>query len=178
MFRGDRLAGMLTVDETAGLLALRGEMGKVYASVPDPRGEGLRLTLRLHQENKPKFRVSFAGDRPVVHVKLQFEGEVLSVPGRTDYTLPQNRRLLEQHIARHLEKETFIPLLKRVYGEWGADPVGFGQLFRSRFPTHDAWVAYRWPRHTKDLTATVEVDLFIRRFGMLLGNPKFEQQGR
>ncbi|HYF91073.1 MAG TPA: Ger(x)C family spore germination protein [Symbiobacteriaceae bacterium] len=174
VFRGDRLAGLLTVDETQGLLALRGEMGKVYASVPDPHEPGTRVTLRFHQENKPAFRVAFAGGKPVVHVKLQFEGEVLSVPGGTDYTLPQNRRVLERETSDFLQQETFVPLFKRVYNEWGADPVGIGQLFRSRFPTLDAWLAFAWPEHVQDLGATVEVDLFIRRFGMLLGNPKFD----
>jgi len=30
----------------------------------------------------------------------------------------------------------------------------------------------------RDLSVTVEPQLYIRRFGMLLGNPKFEQPGR
>ena len=174
VFRGDRLAGMLNVDETQALLAMRGEMGKVYASVPDPREEGKVLTLRFHQENKPQFRVRFAGRRPVAHVKIQFEGEILSTPGKTDYTLAENRRILEQHINTFMEKSSFVPMLRRVYGEWGADPVGFGQLYRSRFATMDDWLAYRWPDHVKDMLITVEVDMFIRRFGLMLGNPDFE----
>jgi spore germination protein KC len=176
VFRGDKLAGMLTVDETQGLLALRGEMGKAYASVPDPKEPQRRVSMRVHQENKPKYRAYFAGNRPHVDVQMQLEGEILSTPGTTNYTQRDNRRLLEKHIARYLEQNTFVPLLARLHKEWGADPAGFGQLFRTRFPTHDAWLDYNWSKHVPDLEVTVTVDMYVRRFGLLLGNPNFQFQ--
>lgn len=172
VFRGDRLAGTLTVDETAALLALRGEMGKVYNSVPDPRDPQHQITFRIHQENKPQYRISFRGTRPVIQIKLLFEGEVLSVLGDTDYSLPPNRRALEEATARHLEGTNFKPLIAKVYGEWGADPAGLGHLYRMRFATFDDWVAYRWGDHVQEAEVTVEVELMIRRFGLLLGNPQ------
>ncbi|HWI52114.1 MAG TPA: Ger(x)C family spore germination C-terminal domain-containing protein [Symbiobacteriaceae bacterium] len=178
VFRADRLVGLLNINQTESLLSLRGELGKVYASVPDPREAGKLITLRFHQENKPQYRPSFVGKRPKVHVKLQFEGELLSTPGTTDYSRPENRRLLERYIAKFLQKEITTGFVELVYGEWGADPIGFGQLFRSRFPTQDAWLAYRWPDHVRDLAVTLEIEMFIRRFGMLLGNPVSEYEGR
>jgi Ger(x)C family germination protein len=176
IFRGDKLAGLLTVDETQALLALRGDMGKAYASVPDPKDPQVRVSMRIHQENKPKYRAYFVGTRPRVAVQMQLEGEILSTPGKTIYTERDNRRLLEKHIARYLEQNSFVPLLERLHKEWGTDPAGFGQLFRSRFPTHDAWLAYNWSRHVPDLQVTVSVDMYIRRFGLLLGNPNFRFQ--
>lgn len=174
VFRGDRLAGVLTVDETAALLALRGEMGKVYASFPDPREEGTIITLRLHQENKPRYRVDLQGGRPVAAIHLQLEGEILSSPGRTDYSAPENRRLLERHVARYLVENVYTPLIRRMYNEWGADPIGIGQLLRGRFATFDDWLAFRWPDRVWDLRAQVSIELFIRRFGLLLDNPRTE----
>ncbi len=169
VFKRDKLAGFLNVDETGALLSLRGEMGKVYASVPDPREPGQTISLRFHQENKPQFRAAFADDRPVVTIRLQLEGELLTSPGRTDYTEPVNRRALERFIADYSVRQTYHPLVHKVYRQWGADPVGLGNLFRMRFPTFNDWLDYQWPDHVRDLTVTVEVELFIRRFGMLLG---------
>jgi spore germination protein KC len=168
VFHGDRLAGFLTLDETVGLLALRGAMGKVYATVPNPREAGQWISIRFGQENKPQFRLSFVGGRPVVQAKLQLEGELLSAPGKTNFAIPENRRLLEQHIARYWEQEIYQPMIRQVYGEWGADPVGFGNLLRMRFPSHHAWLRYRWRDHVKELTVNVQVDMYIRRFGMLM----------
>ncbi len=172
IFRRDRLAGMLTVDETSALLALRGEMGKVYNSVPDPREPEQMITLRFHQENKPQYRTSFSGGRPVIHIQLQLEGEVLSSPGETDYTLPENRRVLEEAAARHLQETSFASVIKQVYGTWGADPVGLGHLYRGRFPTFSDWQAFGWADRVTEAKVTVGIELMIRRFGLLLGNPE------
>lgn len=167
VFRGDKLAGILTVDETSALLALRGEMGKVYASVRAPEKRGTYLTFRLHQENKPEFRAFFRGNKPVVHAKLQFEVELLSAPVETDYSLPENRRRLERYLSERYADRILSDLIKKVYGEWEADPAGFGQLFRTRFPTFDAWLEYDWDSRVKDLQVTVKTDVVIRRFGLL-----------
>lgn len=178
IFRRDRLVGTITVDETAALLALRGEMGKVYASIPDPLDPGHVITLRYHQENKPRYRASLRASRPVVSVHLQFEGEILGSPGKADYTKPENRRILERHVARMAETTNFATLIAKVYREWGADPAGFGHLFRSKFPTIDDWLGYNWPSHVKDLEVSVTTDMYIRRYGLLFGPVMPSQEGR
>jgi spore germination protein KC len=171
VFHGDRLAGVLSVDEGGFVLALRGEMGKLYFTLDDPREEGQVITLRVHQENKPQYRTAFVGGKPRVHVRLQFEGEILSSSGKTDYSLPQNRRALEDYMGKYFVNKGFNPLLEKVYRQWGSDPAGFGQLFRTKFPTSVAWRDYNWRTHVKDLAVTVEATMMIRRFGMLLENP-------
>lgn len=176
VFRGDRMVGTLNVDQTAALLALRGEMGKVYATLPSPSVPGDVITMRYHQENKPQYRARWSGGRPAVGVRLQFEGEVLSAPPATNPASPPERRALEQYIARYGREHFYAPLIRQVYGEWGADPVGFGQLFRSRFPTFDAWLSYDWPDRVRDLQVTVETELFIRRYGMILDTQSRQEE--
>lgn len=171
VFRRDRLAGFLTIDETTALMALRGEMGKVYATVPDPEKAGEQVALRFHQENKPKYRVRIVQGRPVADVHLQLEGEILSVTGRSSYTGVADRRQLEQFIAGHLRRTVYLPLVRKLYREWGADPVGIGDLLRTQFPTFDAWMDYRWENQVWNVQADVTVDLYIRRFGMVLDRP-------
>lgn len=167
---------MLDVNETALFLALRGEMGKVYASVPDPQDATERISFRFHQENKPRFRAYFEGERPVVHITLQVEGEILTTPGSTDYSKPENRRALEDFLSKQRWPQMYRELTRKVYNEWGADPVGLGNLFRSRFPTIQDWLAYRWTDHVQDVQVKVETRLLIRRFGLLLGSDIGEQE--
>lgn len=168
VFRADRLVGTLTVDETHWLLALRGEHGKTYGTLQDPKDPSKVITLRFGQENRPKYQTSFVQGRPVVHVKLQMDAEIVANTGETDYSSPENRRLLETAIDRRLQQQ--LPeMIAKIYGEWGADPVGFGLLFRRQFPTFKAWLAYDWSRHQRDLQFSVEQQLFIRRFGLSLG---------
>lgn len=167
IFRRDRLRGFLNVDETQMLLALRGEMGKAYLSLPDPDVPDQSVTIRFQQENMPKYQASFQRGRPHVHVKIVFEGEVLAIPGGTDYVPPVARERLERAAARFAE-QTIRNLLNKL-NEWETDPVGFGHLFRGYFPSLRTWEQYDWSDHVKELQVTVEADMRIRRYGLYTG---------
>lgn len=171
IFRGNRLAGFLTVDEAQALLALRGEMGKVYMSVPSPQKPETRVMLRFGQENKPLNRVSLNGGVPRVHVRLLFDAEVLS--GQGNYTGTAFRRQLEEAAARFMEEQARQALAKA--REWEADPVGYGLKFRRLFRRWDEWDQFRWRSQIKKLEVTVEAEMRIRRFGLIHRAPYEEQ---
>jgi hypothetical protein len=159
------LAGYLTVDETQALLALRGEMGKVYTTVPDPADPSQFVTMRLHQENLPKYTATLAGAGPQITGRILLEGEVLAVPSLTNYTAPAARMRLEAATAKHVEN-TIGKLLEKLRG-WEADPVGFGQYFRGRFASWPEWESYRWRSHVGDLGTRIQVVVRIRRYGLV-----------
>ncbi len=167
IFRRDRLVGYLTVDETQMLLAMRGEMGKAYMTFPDPARPDRPLTLRLHQENKPRYETGFRDGRPYARVGMIFEAETLAIPGGTDYSREDARQQLEHALNRQLERATRA-LVKKLR-EWGADPLGLGNRFRRYFPTWQDWVEYDWRSHVPELQTDVGVDVRIRRYGLTTG---------
>jgi spore germination protein KC len=167
VFARDRLVGFLNVDETQMLLALRGGMGKAYISFPDPDAPDRMVLMRFHQENKPKKRAAFLGIRPYVQVHLLLEGEVLAVPGGDDYVPAPARVRLERAAEAHATK-TIRGLLDKLT-KWGADPVGFGFLFRGGFATWQDWERYNWREHVRDLKVDVSVQMRIRRYGLYTG---------
>lgn len=169
IFRDDRLAGFITVDETQMLLALRGEMGKAHITVNDPLDPAWKLSLRLHQENLPKFEASFAGSALRVRERLLFEAELLSIPSGVHYADLPNRKRLEEALASYCEKR-MGQLLRRLK-EWEADPVGYGLLFRPRFPSYKKWVAYGWHSRLDRLDVNVDVKVRVRRYGLVPGAP-------
>ncbi|HEY3366252.1 MAG TPA: Ger(x)C family spore germination protein [Symbiobacteriaceae bacterium] len=172
IFRDTRLVGYLTVDETQALLALRGEMGKAYMTFPDPFRPGDKIQIRFHQENKPKVRPSFNGQGPQVTIRLLFEGEVLS--GTENFWDPAVRRRLEEAARHHMEQQVQSVLAKTI--KWGADPVGFGLRFRSRFATWDDWSRYHWRTQVPKLKVTVTSEMRIRRFGLTLAPLQQKQE--
>jgi spore germination protein KC len=167
IFSRDKLAGFLSVDETHMLLSLRGEGGKSYITFPDPSDPRRMVTIRYQQENLPKFNPSYQRGKPHVQVRLLYEGEVLAVPGGTDYVPAGERVRLEQAAADHAE--TLIRELLVKLRDWGADPVGFGNIFRRKFATWDSWVEYDWRKRVPDLTVDVSVKMRIRRYGLYTG---------
>lgn len=167
VYRRDRLVGFLSVDETQMLLALRGEMGKAYTTFPDPTVPGKPVTLRFHQENKPKIQASFRGARPHVQVRVVFEGEVLAIPGGTDFVRPEMRQRLER-AAKEYAEETMARLLTRLR-DWESDAVGFGHQFRGTVATWPEWDRYNWGEHVKEMEVEVSVAMRVRRYGLITG---------
>lgn len=163
IIRDDKLVGMLTVDETQGLLALRGEMGKAYVTIPDPINPPEQITIRLQQENKPKTTITLTPNGPRVHVRLLFEGEALA--GTEDFTDPAQRRKVEQAVAAYM-RET-IDGVNTKLTEWKADPVGYGLMLRPRFYRWEDWAAFRWRSHVPHMRVQVTIDVRIRRFGLI-----------
>jgi Ger(x)C family germination protein len=170
IFRRDRLVGVLSVDETQMLLALRGKMGKTPLTLPDPLSPEEAVTIRLHQENFPKYQANYQKGRPHVDVHLLFEGEVLAVPSQVDYAAPKARQKLEQEGAASVS-QTVNEMLAKLR-DWKADPVGFGQLYRGRFPSWQAWNEFDWPSHVGDLEVRVTAELRVRRYGLVLGRTR------
>lgn len=170
VFRGDRLVGFFTVDESQALMALRGAMGKAYISIPDPWGQGQTLMIRFQQENLPQRSVWLTRDKPRASIRLLFEGEVMT--GGENYRRIETRLRAERAAAAHMEEQARAVIRKSV--EWGADPVGLGLIGRSQFPTWDAWDAYGWHEHIRELEAEVTVAMRIRRFGMIYGRKPAE----
>jgi len=164
IFRRDRLSGLLDVDETQMLLALRGEMGKAYTTIPDPGHPEQPVTIRLHQENKPQYQISLRGTVPRVHILMVFDAEVLAMPGGTDYTQPAARQRLEKAVSRHVNG-TSGALLDKLRA-WEADPLSIGHRFRSKFATYQDWVAYEWPKRIGEMQIRVESKVRIRRYAL------------
>lgn len=167
IFRGDRLAGFLNIDETQMLLALRGEMGKAVTTFPDPTAPGRPVTVRIHQENKPKVTASYRGTTPHVQVRLLLEGEVLAAPGGTDFVQPAMRARLEKGAAQYVN-QTCRSLLEKLQ-DWGADPVGFGYLYRGKFASWGDAQRYDWHSLAKNLQVETISTMRIRRYGLVTG---------
>jgi spore germination protein KC len=175
VYRKARLVGYLNADETVMLLALRGEMGKAYLSVPDPDHPGQVVALRFQQENKPQYRAFFQGGKPTVQVRLLLEGELMAAPGGTDFVPAQNRERLEQAVGKTAE-EMAAQLMTKLR-QWETDPVGFGLLFRGRFANWKEWEAYDWPSRVKDLDVTVTARMRVRRYGLYTGPDRIRGGG-
>lgn len=167
VFQDHRLAGFLTVDETQALLALRGEMGKAYITLPDPLHPGRGLMIRFQQENLPQVQGILTPEGPRVQVRLLFEGEVLT--GDANFMDASQRIKLEQAAKGYMEQQLRSILTK--FQEWEVDPVGFGLQFRSHFFRWRDWQEFEWRTQISQMEVDVTAEMRLRRFGMLHGDP-------
>ena len=135
-FRDLRLAGTFTLEETRGLLALRGwlESGELALE----REIFGTVTLGLTQ-GKTQRALTWEGDLPQLQVRCQVRAELLSLDGPASQNLYSQ---LEQALAQALEEEMSAALEKALAD--GCDVLGLGNLVSQRRP--QAWreLAPRW----------------------------------
>jgi len=175
-FKGDKMVGILSGEETRLLLMLTNWFERGIFSVPDPRDPELDITLEIRKGRPARIQVDISGSRPRISGRIRLEGHVLSMPVETDYTEPQFQAELESEFADFLEGE--ISHLIQKTQKWETDIFGFGHVAARQFATIQDWENYNWPKHYPEAEVDVSVEMTIRRFGRQLSPPtSFREKG-
>lgn len=166
VFKGDRLVGYLTGQETRAIAAMRGELTRrTGLAVPDPRNPSNQVVVLLQNQSEPVLQVQRTGNRVHVEFRVRMEGDLGSIPSRTDYTKPESLAELEESTEKYLEGVQ-TNLLRTSLHEWGIDLFKLGDRLRPTFPTTQEWRAFDWGRHINKATFRVDVVFQIRRHGL------------
>lgn len=165
VFRGDKMVGMLTNNETRLLAMLAGKYSRSYITVEDPLTPKHGININLRQGEKPDFTTQIVDGRPVMQAKIYLEGEITSVPSGINYEQAEYKELLEAQI-RQIMKQEITDLVRRTQ-ECRADIAGFGYRFRHHFRQLKEWQEYNWTEKFPQADITVEVECKIRRTGLM-----------
>jgi spore germination protein KC len=167
LFDRGKMVGEIDGEETTYHLMAEGEFGYSYLTFPDPLKQGHYVLLNVKQSRKPKKKVEMVDSKPKIDVKIILEADILSIQSGINYEDPKNIGVLER-AAEEFLKEGALRYLNKTSGEFGVDICGFGKLMKSKFLTWDQWVDFGWLKKYKDATFDVNVDLKIRRPGLML----------
>lgn len=177
MFNGDKMVGELTGDETRLLLMAEGEFKRGFYTVPDPQKPELIIPLDVRLAKHPKVKISFKGDKPIIHLKIQLEGDLLAVQSRIHYENPELKLLLEKSFEQQI-KNRLDKLIEKCKS-LNTDIFRFGQIACRQFITIQEWEEYDWNKHFKDAEVTTEVKFTIRRTGTQLNSsPIISTEGK
>lgn len=169
VFRGDKLAGTLSGEETRALLAVLEDLERASFAVPDPeRPDDVQYSLGFTaQSATSKVKVKRSGENVEIDVKVSLEVSYVSPKTQTDYTDPRLVYVAESALASYF-KEILDRAIKRTQ-EMGADAFGFGRRVKMTFLTWPDFEAFEWPNRYKDAKITTEVEVHVRRTGLVLG---------
>ena len=167
VFKGDKMVGQLTGDETRHLNMITGKLERSFQIIDDPKKPGEPLGFSLFQARKPEIRVRFSEEVPVIKVDIYLEPELVGVTSGINYETPRLKKFLERHLAE-LIKMRCLELVTRTQEEFRADIFGFGRYARMNFLTHKQWDKAGWKKVYPLARVDINVHVKIRRTGLML----------
>lgn len=178
VFDGTKMVGELDGDETKYYLMLRGDFNNSYVTIPDPLKKDKFLILNIRQSRKPVKRVQMEGENPKIYAKAILEADILSIQSGRNYDSAQNMEFIEKSVEDFLKKG-MTSFLERTSKEFKSDICGFGKSIKGTFLTWKEWEDFNWLRKYENSTFDVEVDLKIRRPGLIIRTmPAYGTEGK
>jgi spore germination protein KC len=163
LFNGDTMVGELDGDETRYMLMARGEFDRGFFTMQDPQKPELIIPLDVKGPTEPEVKVTFNGVKPVIHLKVHLNADILAIQSRINYEDPERKVLLEYTFQRILQ-DGIERVIKKCQ-ELDADAFLFGDNATKNFLTINDLESYNWNSRFKDADVAVEVEFAIRRTG-------------
>lgn len=165
LFRGGKVVGKLSPDDTETLLMLTGHARTFTETIPAGHDPGPQIAFIIHSERR-QIQVDVSGKAPRFLMTVDVEADLReSETSRINLITTEGVEVLENRLSRQLT-ERGNALVRRLQQEFNADAVGFGKQLRMRFLDWPSWIAYDWPERFAGAQIEVSVKMHLRRVGM------------
>lgn len=169
LFRGDRMVGELTGEQTRFLQLLNATSNRITLSVPEPRGGPGYLTVSVRYAEPIRVDVNVRAKPPQVHISQSFEAELLGDQNNSSYVSRADKLTL-QHVLSTYIKSRELTLLSTLYRHYDIDPVGLFSFARGQFADYNTMIHYDWRAQLPKLQPHIVTEVSLRRMGTQL-NP-------
>lgn len=172
VFSGGRMVGDLNGDETACMLAVRGDFERGGLSIEDPMEPGKPEYSMSYEVRGGKSRVKAtrSGDSVQIDVEISLEIDYVSSRTQTDYTDPRNARMAEQAVGAYV-KRILDTAISRTQ-EMKADVFGFGDKVRRTFATWPEFDRFAWISKYPRAVVKTAVNVKMTRYGLSFAPPR------
>lgn len=165
VFKGDKLVGWLTEDESKGHNYITGRVTSTVMAIPcrkegDPESVAVELIrakekVTAHMENgKPKIRVQIEGEGNVAEVECS----------QLDLSKTKTIAEIEKKTNERVE-ENVNQAIKATQEKYKADNFGFGEVVHRENPKYWRKVEDHWDEVFAGIETEVKADIKIRRTG-------------
>lgn len=178
VFDGTKMTGEMDGEEATMYLMASGEFDHAFLTFPDPLSKSSFVVLNVKQSRKPVYKVDITGERPKITVWIKLEADFLSIQSGIGYEEGSKLIQFEDSSEQFLRNE-IVRLLNRTSKELHSDIVGFGRYAKGKFLTWDEFDRFNWLGKYKDAEFNVNVDLKIRRTGLMIRSlPAYSSSGK
>ncbi|TLS49270.1 Ger(x)C family spore germination protein [Paenibacillus antri] len=132
LFREDRVAGVIGFKDSFLLKMLieNGMNGSMLIPVEEPREARDSYVAIQAIRSKAKYKVKRVRPVPEISIRIELEALARKVPEEVKLATPEGLSKMEREGAAYIERE--IEALLEYFKERRVDPVGFGDMVRSR----------------------------------------------
>lgn len=166
VFDGGMMVGELDGEEAMFHQMLYGTYYHSYITIPDPIKKDEYVVLDVKQSRMPEHHVEMVDGKPQSSAKVRLEANILSIQSGENYESMENMPILE-NAAQDFLKNGMLRFLNKTK-EMNADLCGFGRDLKARYLLWDDWTKIHWLKRYKDSTFSVNVELKIRRPGLMV----------
>lgn len=167
LFDGGKMVGVLDGAETMSQLMVKGDFVHAFSTLPDPLEEGHYVLLNVSQARNPRNKVEMVNGVPNISINVILEADIQSIQSGVNYEETEKLKILESSAEKFFEEE-ITRYLEKTTKEYGVDVCGFGRLVKTKFLTWDEWESFNWLNKYKKSEFEVNVDLRIRRPGLMI----------
>lgn len=165
LFRGDKLVGKLTSEETRMLAMLTGDFRRGYITVQDPLQPKSGINIHLRPGRRPKIDVDLVDGQMKISVDIMLEGEVTSIASGINYENPEYNQKLEEQISAVVRED--MAKMLRYTQQVGSDPANIGKYLRSRFKNYQEFRMLDATAKYETAQIDVKISTQVRRTGLM-----------
>ncbi len=166
VFNGDKMVGILNGYETRYFLMVTGQFKRGMFSLEDANMPGRVIPVDLRLARRPKIKVTFDNDIPVIDIDIHVEADLGAIQSRIHYEDLNKIHELNDMIKNMVENG-IRKVIDKTQREFGVDIFGFGYHASRHFFTIDEFEQYDWLTRYKDATVNIHVGANVRRTGLL-----------
>ncbi|MEN1990003.1 Ger(x)C family spore germination protein [Paenibacillus hubeiensis] len=164
IFKGDKLIGWLTEEESKGYNYIRDNVVATVGHVDCPSSQGVVTLKTLRSKTKRKAKI--VGGEPVIHIKVKTISSIASVDCGMSIGAMAAIRALEKQSQESLVElmQTSVNSVRRKYH---VDIFGFGQEVYHANPKYFQKIEKDWDKYFENLEVKFESNVQIKRVGAL-----------
>lgn len=164
VFKKDKLAGWLDLQETRGLLWITNNYGRGIIEVGDP-GPGNQHIVQENTRSKSKITAALKGNVLTVKLEIKEEGNI-GEDSNTKLTGKNSLPALEQKKARAIKKD-IAACLRKCQKEFSSDIFGFGEQVARQYPNQWKKLKKKWDKEFPNIRVKISVKAKIRGTGII-----------
>lgn len=167
IFRGDKMVGEITPEQSEYLYMLNGGIEKEYVVCMSETTELPRMTLEVKKAEK-NVKITMEGEAPKAAVVYKIEGALHEFESSQNYINPQGIGNIENAFAAYIQ-DNMYDVVQAAQKKYGSDIFGWGRQVHIQALDYYNKVRGHWNDAFRDMEVQIDVNVNITRTGLDYG---------